>query len=101
MIVKKHVSQDGQMILSICDSELIGKTFEEGDKWLDLTSKFYRGTEMSESEILSILPNAHSVNMVGTKTIDFAIKHKLILKSHVLYVQKVPYAICVFDERAK
>ncbi|MBW3021743.1 DUF424 family protein, partial [Candidatus Woesearchaeota archaeon] len=55
MIVKKHISHDGRIIVAICDSDLIGKRFEENDKQLDLKSEFYNGESKTEQECLEII----------------------------------------------
>lgn len=101
MITKKHTSQDGQVIIAICDKEILGKKFEETERQLDLTSNFYKGTELSEKEILELLPEAHSLNIVGKKSIAFAIKHKIIDEKHVEKIKGIPYAICIFESEQK
>ncbi len=98
MIVKKHISQDKKIILAICDSDLLGKKFEQDEKQLDLTSEFYQGKEMSEDDILKILPEVSSLNIVGRKSIEFALKHNLIDRENVKSIDNIPYAICVFVE---
>ncbi len=40
MIVNIHKTSDGRRIIAVCDSELIGKKFEEHNLQLDLTSNF-------------------------------------------------------------
>ena len=98
MIVKKHVTHEGRSVLAICDKEILGKKFEEGELQLDLTSQFYQGEEMSEEEILNILPKINSLNIVGQKSIDFAIKNKLLREENVKKIDNVPYAMCMFVE---
>ena len=44
MIVKIH-KRDDRTILAVCDSDLIGRTFTEGERQLDLSSDFYKGEE--------------------------------------------------------
>ena len=50
-IVKLHKSPEGKTILAVCDAEIAGKYFEEGDLQLDLSSNFYKGEEMAEPRI--------------------------------------------------
>ena len=45
MNAKVHRTKDGRLILALCDSELLGKVFVEGDVKLDLTTDFYQGEE--------------------------------------------------------
>lgn len=100
MIVKEHITQDGRLILAVCDSDLLGKKFEEGDRQLDLTSQFYKGAEMTEEEVLRMLPKVCSMDIVGKKSIAFAEKYSLIDPARIMYIKKIPHAQCVFDAKA-
>lgn len=95
MLVKLHVS-DGKKIVSIADKKIIGKEFEDGEKYLNVSKVFYDGDEMNEEEIIESLKGASSLNIVGEESIAFALKHKLISKDHVIRVDGVPYAITIF-----
>ena len=92
MIVKVHKNTNGQIILAICDKEILGKKFIQGDLQLDLTSDFYRGEEKTEEEILKIIKNAYILNIVGESSIKFALEHKLIDKERIIFVSGVPHA---------
>ncbi len=100
MIVKEHITQGGKLILAICDSDIIGKKFEDGDKQLDLTSQFYNGAEMTEEEVLKLLPKACSMDIVGKRSVEFAERYNLIDQTRVIYVKKIPHAQCAFDAKA-
>ena len=50
MNVNTKTTPEG-LIVIITDSDIIGKKFEEGNKQLDLTNKFYSGEEKSKEEI--------------------------------------------------
>ncbi len=100
MIVKEHITQEGKLILAICDSDLLGKKFEEGDRQLDLTSQFYKGIEMTEEEVLKLLPKASSMDIAGKKSIAFAEKYNLIDPARIMYIKKIPHAQCAFDAKA-
>jgi len=95
MIVKKHKTRDGKLILAICDSDLIGKRFEQGKLQLDLTTDFYKGEEKSESEILLMIQQAYILNLVGEKSVKLALKQGLIDETHILNIQGIPHAQCV------
>jgi hypothetical protein len=101
MIVKIHKTHDGRTVLAICDSGLRGKKIEEGDLQLDLTSKFYNGEETDRETLLKMLPKADSLNIVGEESIKFALEHRLIAKDNIRYVNKVPFAMCLFDASPK
>ncbi len=96
MIVKQHTTQNREIILAICDTNILGEKFEEKNKQLDLTSDFYKGTELTETEILLLLPKTHSLNIVGERSIKFAIKNNLISPEKVMRIKDIPYAISIF-----
>ena len=60
MICKKHVTEDGRLLLAVCDSSLKGKKFSSGDLQLDLTGSFYDGVEMKEEEVLELMKKAYT-----------------------------------------
>ena len=95
MIVKIHKTEDKRMILAICDSDLLGKKFEEKNKQLDLTSDFYKGEEKSEQEICDLMRNAHNLNLVGKKSVTLAINENLISGNHIKEIKKIPYALYI------
>ncbi len=95
MLVKKHTTRDGRLILAVCDSDLIGKKFEQGKIQLDLTTDFYKGEEKSESEILLMIQEAYILNVVGEKSVKLALKQGFIDETHILNIQGVPHAQCV------
>jgi len=55
MLVKIH--KGTRYVVAICDSELIGKKFSEGERQLDLTGGFFAGDEKSEKEVREIIEN--------------------------------------------
>jgi len=55
MIIKIHKSPDGKKVVALCDSNLLGKVFEQDKVQLDLRSDFYKGEEKQEKEILQLL----------------------------------------------
>lgn len=90
MIVKVHKTQDGRKIVAICDNDLIGKKFGEGNLQLDLSSSFYRGEEMSEEGIIRLIESSYIVNIVGEKSIKLAIKWGIVDKGNIIKIKNIP-----------
>ncbi|MCL5011628.1 MAG: DUF424 domain-containing protein [Candidatus Marsarchaeota archaeon] len=86
---KKHFK-----ILAVCDKNLIGKKFKQGETVLNLNehSSFY-GEEVEEKVIKQWLEEAftqkHSLNIVGKKSVDLA-SNVLNLKSKPLLIEDIP-----------
>lgn len=91
LTVKKHISHEGKIIITICDTELLGKKIEEGEKQLDLSSNFYKGDIKPEEDILDLIKAAYLLNLVGKETIEFAKRNKLIEEKNICYISDIPY----------
>ncbi len=92
MILIKTYKQGEDILLSACDEDLIGKKFEEGKFYLDVSEKFYKGQKIKINELIKHLKNATIANLVGSETIKFAIKHGFVDPDCVLKVQGIPHA---------
>ncbi|MBW2979925.1 DUF424 domain-containing protein [Candidatus Woesearchaeota archaeon] len=95
MIVKTHKTPDSRKLVAICDSELLGKKFEEGNLQLDLASDFYKGEEKGAEEVKEIIKDAYIVNVVGGESVAFCIELEIIDKKHILRIGGVPHAQAV------
>ena len=42
-------------IVAICDSELLGKRFEEGELQLEIKESFFNGDKLSETEVFEVM----------------------------------------------
>ena len=96
MIVKVHKTPNG-ILLAICDSDIIGKVFEEGEKQLDLTAEFYDGETTSKDDLDVLLKECHVINAVGKVSVGFLISKKLVEECNVLEIDSVPTAQCVIE----
>ena len=84
-------------VVAICDSELIGKTFEQGNVQLEVKESFFRGKEVSKEELIEILHDMSmedaTFNIVGKESIDIALEEGLIHREGVKTIQGIPYAL--------
>jgi uncharacterized protein len=84
-------------VVAICDSDILGKVFEEGKKQLFLKESFYKGEEKSSEEVKKIMKNLSmedaTFNLAGEKTIELALKTKILGKKEIKTVAGIPYAL--------
>jgi len=84
-------------IVAICDSELLGKKFEEEKFQLDVKENFYGGEEVKEEKLIEIINKMAAedatFNIIGEKAIQTAIKTGLIEKTSVKKIQNIPFAL--------
>ena len=94
MIVKVHKRQE-KTVVAVCDTDLLGKKFEEGPLQLDLTSDFYAGTEMDKKAASDLIRNADIVNLVGEQSVKLGIEEGLVEKGRILKIDGIPHAEAV------
>ncbi len=84
-------------VVAICDSNLLGKRFEEGEKQLHITENFYGGKEINEKELTEqiekLTKQDATFNIVGKKSIGIGIKSGIISKKGVMEVKNIPFAL--------
>ena len=66
MYVRKHINGNN-VVLSVCDEDIIGKKFEEWDLQLDINKSFFCGELKSEDEVEKLLRTFGNINIVGKK----------------------------------
>jgi len=98
MIAKKHKTHEGKIIVSVCDSDLMGKVFDDGKLQIDLSSDFYKGEELDENKTFELLKNCYLAVFVGKKSVDFGIKKQIIDESKIIKVKEIPFAQVLFLE---
>ena len=92
MIVKKHVTPDKRLLLSVCDSDILGKQYSEGEHQLDLTSNFYNGDEMSEEDALVEMKKAYMLHIIGQKSITLAKDNGYVSEEQINTIENIPFA---------
>ena len=95
MFVKIHKSL--RTVVAICDSDLIGKTFEEGKRQLHIRENFYKDREVNKEELLTIIKRQlledASFNIVGKESIQIALEAGIIKKEGVHKIKGIPFAL--------
>lgn len=84
-------------VVAICDSELLGKCFEEGKFQLDVKESFYKGEKTSEEEATKIMRDMAkedaTFNIVGPKSVAAATKAGIIQENSTKMIQGIPFAL--------
>jgi len=91
--IKTHKAQ-GQIVVAMCDAELVGRKLKDGKIVVTLNEGFYGGEVFDEDEsgIFNLLRGASSYNIFGERAIAVAVKFNLVDKSTVRVVDGVPHA---------
>lgn len=93
--VKVHNSY--RKVVALCDSNLINKKFEEGNRQLHLRENFYKERVVEKEEAVRIIikeaKEDASFNIVGEESIAAAIEAGIINSSHVHKIQGIPFIL--------
>lgn len=95
MLINIHKAR--RIVVSLCDKELFGKRFEEGNFELDLSGSFFNGKEKDKEEIKEILwfykKEDASFNIVGEKSCSLALEIGLIKEENIGKISGIPYSL--------
>ena len=84
-------------VVAICDSELLGKRFEQGRFQLDVKESFFKGDETDEEKVIEIMKDMEkedsTFNIIGKKSVNAAIKAGIITKEGIGKIQGIPFAL--------
>lgn len=84
-------------VIAICDSDLIGKRFTEGERLLDVKESFYSGELMEKEKVINLMQgeafNDATFNLVGKETIACAVEIGIINDEGVMRINNVPFAL--------
>lgn len=91
--LKKHIVEN-DVIIAVCDAELLGKTLFDRDKNIKLyiDPLFYQGELVSIDKALEEIMKATIVNIIGKRIVEAALKKGLILRESIIEIDGVPHA---------
>ncbi len=80
------------VILAVCDCDLLGKTLREGKIVFRIKDEFYKGKKTTVEEAVGLISNSTIVNLVGKICVENAIKQGFVHPEAVLNIEGVPHA---------
>ncbi|MFC4540964.1 DUF424 domain-containing protein [Halosolutus amylolyticus] len=91
MIVNERETQEG-LLVAVCDEDVLGETFAEGEISLTVTEEFYGGDPVDEGAVVDSLARASVANIVGTRAVELAIEEGFVDEANVLDVGATRHA---------
>jgi len=73
-------------LVSVCDADLLGEEFENGDVSLTVEADFYDGETAGEEAVVASLARCSVANIVGARAVDLAVEHGFVEEENVLEV---------------
>jgi len=83
-------------VVAVCDKELLGKRFEEGNLQLDVKESFFKGKEVSKEEASEIMIDMRledsTFNIIGKKAVQTALEAGIITEEGIKKIDNIPFA---------
>ena len=80
------------VLLAICDAEILGKTLREGKITFHVKEEFYKGVKVNVEEAVAMIENSTIVNMVGKTVVKKAVEKGYVHPEAILNIEGVPHA---------
>ena len=81
------------IMLNMCDAELIGKEVVDGELKIQITENYYGKQIVEKDEAIPLLKSASILNLVGKDTISLATDLGIGSESGVKAISGVPFLI--------
>ncbi len=90
--LKIHDSEN-KKACAVCDSEILGKIFEENERILDVDKDFFGGEKVHPDKIAEHIRSAHTSNIIGNRIIAELINAGALNPASVKEICGVKYAM--------
>lgn len=80
------------LVVAICDEDLIDKEIKTKDLKIKVSKHFYGDRLIDDKLALRMMKKATICNLIGKNIVDFAEKNKFIIKENVIFINGTPHA---------
>ncbi len=87
--------QGRHVLVAICDAELLGRELKHGELTIKVSEHFYGGFRTDIEEALRLAEEANSINLIGKRIVEAAVKKGFIHREAVIEVASIPHAMMV------
>jgi len=80
------------VLLAICDAEILGKILHEGKIVFHVKEEFYGGIRVNVEDAIAMIKNSTIVNMIGRNVVEKAIEEGYVHPEAVINIEGIPHA---------
>ena len=80
-----------EIVVAICDANLLGKTISYGRIKLEISKKFYGGSKVKLKEVLRFIEEATIINAVGKNVVTLLTQLYSNIEDAILWIGDVPH----------
>ena len=89
----RESSYQNQLMLNICDADLLGKKIIQDDLTMHISESYYGERFVEKAEAETLLKNSSIINMAGKETVSLSIKLGIGSENGVKKISNVPFLI--------
>jgi len=83
MLLSERETERG-LLVAVCDPDVLGETYQNGDVEFTVNEEFYGGEEASPEAVRESLASAKVANLVGEEVVDLAVEAGFVDEGNVL-----------------
>ncbi|WEL16793.1 Uncharacterized protein SVXHr_0614 [Halorhabdus sp. SVX81] len=91
LLLTERETEEG-LLVSVCDADVLGETFEDGELSLAVTEEFYGGDSASTEAVAASLARCDTANLVGSTAVEVAIEEGFVDEANVLDIDGTRHA---------
>jgi hypothetical protein len=80
------------LVVALCDENLLGKEIGGSDVRIKVSENFYGGKVVSETVAVRLMKKASIGNIIGKSIVELAEKNGFITRENVIDIDDVPHA---------
>ena len=88
----KTVVQRRDVLVAVCDEEILGQTLNGGRVPFKVSEGFYKGTLGDIDEAIAAMKQGTICNLIGKNIVEAAIERKMVHERAVIYFGDIPHA---------
>jgi len=87
----------GEVLVAVCDADVLGNSYSNGKMQLHVSERFYKGALAGEDEALEAIERATVANLVGNLIVEKAVRRRLVSAENVIEIGGVKHAqvVCI------
>ena len=83
---------EGEIIVAVCDIEILGTTISEDDLEVEISPRFYGGPNIGWDKALDYIKKASIVNIIGNRIVDKSLEKGLVNEEGVKSIGGIRHA---------
>ena len=90
--VKIHHSRTGEVVVAVCDKELVGRKLTiKGGVDVNVNKSFYCGVLIEPSELEKYIKQGTIINLLGQRAVEAAVRMGLAKRSAIIEIDGIPH----------